>query len=386
MPKKARPLTYSRQWIESDDLRSVVRALKSDWLTQGPCVEAFEKEFAAFVGARHAVAVSSGTAALHAACAAAGIGPGDEVIVPPITFAASSNAVLYCGGTPVFCDVEAETALIDVEQIEKVATDNTKAIIPVDFAGHPCDIDRIVALAKKRGWVVIEDAAHGLGAEYKGRRVGALADLTIFSFHPVKHITTGEGGMVTTDDTGLAQKVRIFRQHGITKDPALLTRSEGPWYYEMQSLGFNYRITDFQCALGSSQLAKAMRFVNLRRKLAQTYTKLLTKVDGVQPAVEKTVARHSYHLYPVRIDFRKFGVSRKELFERLRAKNILPQVHYIPVHLQPYYQHRLKTGPGQFPKAEAFYESELSLPLHPQLSAADVRSIVTALKAALGAR
>ena len=345
------PLPYSTQTIEADDLRAVRDALRSAWITQGPAVGRFEEAFARAAGAKHAVAFSSGTAALHACAVAAGLGPGDEAVVPPLTFVATANAVLYAGATPRFCDVEADTGLLDPKALEAALTRRTKAVFPVDYAGHPCDLDAVRRIAKRRGLVVIEDAAHALGARYRGRAVGGLADLTVFSFHPVKHITTGEGGMVTTDDDGLRRRLLSFRSHGITKDPAEMSRDEGPWYYEMVELGYNYRLTDLQCALGASQLKKAEGFVRARRRRAALYDRLLLDVPEVEGPVERPWARHAYHLYPIRL--RPGGPSRRTVFERLRAGGLGVQVHYIPVHLQPYYRKRFKTGPGLCPRAEA---------------------------------
>ncbi|HEX7900452.1 MAG TPA: UDP-4-amino-4,6-dideoxy-N-acetyl-beta-L-altrosamine transaminase [Planctomycetota bacterium] len=376
------PLPYSTQSIDADDVGEVARTLRSAWITQGPAVGLFEEAFARHAGARHAVAFSSGTAALHACGFAAGLGPGDEAVVPPITFVATANAVLYAGATPRFCDVEADTALIDPKALEAAVTRRTKAVLPVDFAGHPCDLAAIRRVARKHGLVVIEDAAHALGARYRGRRVGGLADLTVFSFHPVKHITTGEGGMVTTDDDAFRRRLLLFRGHGITKDPAEMSRNEGPWYYEMRELGYNYRITDFQCALGHSQLKKADGFVKTRRRRAALYDELLRDVPGVAAAVQRPWAEHSYHLYPVRV--RPGGPSRRAVFDALRAAGLGVQVHYIPVHLQPYYQKRLRTRRGLCPRAEAFYDAEISLPLFPRMTEADVRRVVRTLKGALG--
>jgi UDP-4-amino-4,6-dideoxy-N-acetyl-beta-L-altrosamine transaminase len=375
----ARFLPYSRQRVGSDDVRAVTTVLRSDWITQGPAVEAFEEAFARACGSKHAVAMANGTAALHAACAAAGLGPGDEAVVPPITFVATANAVLYVGARPVFADVDPGTALLDPGAFEAAITPRTRAVLPVDFAGHPCRMDEISRIARKRKLVVIEDAAHSLGASWKGRRVGSMADLTIFSFHPVKHITTGEGGMVVTDDADLARRLRIFRSHGITRDPKALTRDEGPWYYEQQSLGFNYRLTDFQCALGSSQLAKAAPFIRARRAVAALYGKALPAVDGVRLPVERSGARHVYHLYPVQVP----APLRRAAFETLRARQIGVQVHYYPVHLQPYYRHHLKTRPGLCPAAEAFYAGEISLPCFPGMRPGDVHRVARELEAAL---
>ncbi|MBI3857800.1 MAG: UDP-4-amino-4,6-dideoxy-N-acetyl-beta-L-altrosamine transaminase [Planctomycetes bacterium] len=381
---RARPLPYSRQWIDPADIREVARILRSDWITQGPTVREFEERFAKYCGARHAVSFSSGTAALHGCCFAAGLGAGDEALVPPVTFVATANAVLYVGATPRFCDVESDTATMDPKAFEAAITKRTRAVIPVDYAGHPCDLPAIRRIARRRGLVVIEDAAHALGARCRGQRVGTLADLTVFSFHPVKHITTGEGGMVTTDDEALARRLRMFSSHGITKDPAELEHNEGPWYYEMQQLGYNYRITDFQCALGIAQLAKVEEFIRVRRARAAQYDRLLKELPEVSGAAVRPWARHSYQLYPIRL--RAGSRPRRAVVEELRARGIGVQVHYIPVHLQPYYRKRFGTRKGQYPRAEAFYSSEISLPLFPRMRESDVRRVVRTLKDVLRSR
>jgi UDP-4-amino-4,6-dideoxy-N-acetyl-beta-L-altrosamine transaminase len=377
-------IPYSRQCIGMDDIRAVTKVLRSDWITQGPAVSEFEVRFAKFVGARHAVAFSSGTAALHASCHVSGVGLGDEVVVPPITFVATANAVTYLGGTPRFADVDAETALLEPKAAEASLTRRTRAIIVVDYAGHPCDLEAFRALARKRGVTLIEDAAHSLGAQHRGRRVGSQADLSIFSFHPVKHITTGEGGMVTTDRPELAQRLQDFRQHGITKEPARMSRNDGPWYYEMTELGYNYRLTDFQCALGTSQLKKVESFVRARRSAAEKYADSLASVEELSLPVERPWARHAYHLYPVRVREELLRGGRRALFERLRERGLGVQVHYIPVYWHPYYQEHFGTRLGACPRAEQFYRSEISLPLFPQIRASEqartVREVVAAVR------
>ena len=258
-------IPYGRQWIEDDDVRAVVDTLKSDYLTTGPKVKEFEQSFAEYTGAKYAVAVSSGTAALHCACHCAGIEKGDEVITTPITFAASANSILYCGGTPVFADIDPETYNIDTDKIESLITKKTKAILPVDFAGQPCDLEKIKEIAKKNGLIIIEDASHALGADYKKLKIGSISDITTFSFHPVKHITSGEGGMVTTNDEETYKRLKLFRSHGITRNREEMERDDGEWYYEQIELGYNYRISDIHCALGISQLKKIEKFIQRRR-------------------------------------------------------------------------------------------------------------------------
>jgi perosamine synthetase len=378
-PVRQTLLPYGRQSIDEDDIAAVAEALRSDWLTTGPRVEQFEAAFAQFVGASHAVAVSNGTAALHAAVNALGIGPGDEVIVTPMTFAASANCVLYQGGTPVFADVEPDTLLIDPKQVEAQITPRTRAIIAVDYAGQPCDYDALRAIADEHRLALIDDACHAVGGHYRGRPVGALADLNTFSLHPVKHFTTGEGGIITTDRADLAQRMRIFRNHGITTDHRQRAQTGG-FFYEMIDLGYNYRITDFQCALGLSQLRKVPQSVARRRALAAMYDAAFAEMPYVQPLTVRSDVAHGYHLYVVQFDLARLGMSRAEVFAALRAENIGVNVHYIPVHLHPYYRERLGTGPGLCPVAEAAYERLITLPLFPQMTQADLSDVVAACR------
>ncbi len=280
-------LPYGHQSIDDADIASVVEVLKGDWITQGARVDEFERKVAEYCGARYAVAVSSGTAALHAACAVAGIAEGDEAITTPITFAATANAVVYCGGKPVFADIREDTLNIDPDEIRKRLSPRTKAILPVDFAGHPADLDEIKAIAEEKGLIIIEDACHALGAEYKGVKIGSLADMTVFSFHPVKHITTGEGGMILTDNHEFYEKLRIYRHHGIVRT----NPDKGSWYYEIDNPGHNFRITDFQCALGISQLQKLDGFIERRREIAARYNRAFTGMEEVITPVEKECQR-----------------------------------------------------------------------------------------------
>ena len=368
------PLPYGRQWIDDEDIAAVVAVLRSDWLMTGPNVEEFESAFAARTGAAEAVAVSSGTAALHLAVAALGIGPGDEVIVPSLTFAASANCVVYCGATPVFADVDPETLLLDVADAERRITPRTRAILAVDYAGQPCDYAALRALTAAHGLALIADASHSLGATDRDRSVGSLADLSCFSLHPVKHITTGEGGVVTTDDTDLARRLRVLRNHGIGTDHRQRAEN-GAWFYEMTELGFNYRLTDFQCALGVSQLRKLTGWIELRQELAAHYDEAFAAVDGIAPLARRAGASHAYHLYVVQV------ANRDEVFAGLRDRGIGANVHYVPVHLHPFYRERFGTGPGLCPVAESAYERILSLPLFPQLGAEDAAFVVAALRA-----
>src|SRR5438445_2120496 len=364
-------LPYGRQSVDEDDIRAVVDVLRSDWLTTGPKIAEFEETFATRMGAAYAVSFSSGTAALHGAAFAAGLKPGDEAITTPITFAATANCVLYQGATPVFADVCRDTLNLDPEQVEARITSKTRAIFAVDSAGHPADLQPLQEIARQKGIVVVEDACHALGAEYRGRRVGSIADMTVFSFHPVKHITTGEGGMVTTDRADLAECLRRFRNHGLSSD-GRERRTSGQWYYEMMLLGFNYRLTDIACALGITQLSKLQSNLERRREIATRYTKAFRGIPGVcVPSVSGNVIP-AWHLYPIRLDLPKLTADRKEVFQALRAENIGVNVHYIPVHYHPYYQDQFGNKGGEFPVAEAAYEQLISLPMFHAMSDEDV--------------
>lgn len=376
-PVRQKMLPYGRQWLDEEDIAAVEAVLRSDWLTTGPKVEEFEEAFATFVGADEAVAVNSGTAALHAAMFALEIGPGDEVIVTPMTFAASANCVVYQGGTPVFADVDPATLLLDPAQIEAKITTRTKAIIAVDYAGQPCDYDALLAIADRHGLALVDDACHAIGGSYKGRPVGTLASLNTFSLHPVKHITSGEGGFITTNDPGLARQMRVFRNHGIATDHH--QRSEqSSWFYEMEHLGYNYRLSDIQCALGMSQLRKLPGWVSRRQAIAEQYLTALTFLPGVAPLKVQPDVSHAYHLFVVQIDSE--ALDRAEVFAALRAENIGVNVHYVPVHLHPYYRNRLGTKPGLCPVAEAAYQRIISLPLFPRMSSQDVDDVICALE------
>jgi UDP-4-amino-4,6-dideoxy-N-acetyl-beta-L-altrosamine transaminase len=374
-------LPYGTQWLDEQDIQAVLEVLRGDWLTQGPKVREFEARVAERCGARYGVAVATGTAALHCAAFAAGIGAGDEVITSALTFVASANCILYLGGRPVFADIDPVTLTCDPGEVAQRVTQRTKALIPVDFAGHPADMDELMEVARHHGLTVIADAAHSIGATYRGRLVGTLADMTVLSFHPVKHITTGEGGMVLTDDVGFYERLMLFRTHGITNRTELLTGpSEGGWYYEMQALGFNYRITDLQCALGLSQLARLDAFVARRREIADCYTRSFVDVPEIITPQERPYVRSSYHLYVLQFDFSRLHITRAELFAALRKKKLGVQVHYIPVHLQPFYRDRFDCRRGDFPKAEAYYDRCLTIPLYPRMSDADVHRVVGAVR------
>ena len=376
-------LPYGRQSIDDEDVAAVVDALRSDWLTTGPRVGEFERGLAAVTGTREAVAVNSGTAALHAAVHALGVGPGDEVIVPALTFAASANCVLYCGGTPVFADVDPDTLLLDPASVEARRTPRTRAVVGVDYAGQPCDWPALRALADVHDLRLVADASHAIGGALDGRRVGTLADCTTFSFHPVKQLTTGEGGAVVTDDAALATRMRRFRNHGITTDHAQ-REAQGAWYYEMEELGYNYRLTDLQCALGTSQLR---RLAGWLERLARRYDAALAGMAGVRPLATRAGVTHAYHLYVVRLGDAAAPVDRDAVFAAMRAQGIGVNVHYVPVHLHPYYRRALGTGPGLCPTAEREFTRLLTLPLFPAMQPADVDRVVDALGAALaGAR
>lgn len=369
---------YGRQWISEDDIQAVVETLRGDWITQGPKVPEFEEALAGYCGAEYAVAVSSGTAALHLAAVAAGFKSGDEVITSPITFVATANSVLYTGAKPVFADIDPETMCNNPVAMEGRLTSKTRGMILVHFAGHPCDMPTIWEMAIQNDLVVIEDACHALGAEYSygGRtyRVGSCAHshMACFSFHPVKHITTGEGGAITTNDEEIYRRLLSLRAHGITRDPDRLSRNDGPWYYEMQELGFNYRITDFQCALGLAQLKKVDEFVRRRREIAGRYSRALAaEKEIILPTCAPDVDP-SWHLYIIQLR----TLDRSAVFSRLQDKKLGVQVHYIPTHLQPYYQRALGTREGDCPLAEAYYSRTLSIPLFPGQSDDDVQYVI----------
>ena len=369
-------IPYGRQQIEPDDIESVLDTLRSNWLTTGPLVQRFEASLAQAASVQHAIVVSNGTAALHAAMHALDIGSGDEVIVPPMTFAATANAVLYQGGTPVFADVEAETLLIDPKSVESRITTRTKAIIAVDYAGQPCDYDALRTLADRYNLRLVTDACHSLGCAWRDQPCGSQADLTVFSFHPVKPITTGEGGAIVTNDTALADRMRIFRNHGITSDHGQRAKI-GSWHYEMVELGFNYRLTDIQCALGLTQLTKLERFIESRRQVAARYQTAFTQDPVIRPLGVHPAARHGYHLYVVRVP------ERDRIFSHLREAGIGANVHYIPVHYHPYYRNHLGTSEGLCPVAESAYTEILSLPIFPSLTMEDQNRVIATLREAV---
>jgi len=372
-------IPYGKQFIEEDDIAAVVEVLRSDWLTTGPKVEEFERAFADFVGAKYAVAVNSGTAALHAAMFALGIGPGDEVIVPTMTFAATANCVVFQGGTPIFADVDPETLLIDPFSVADRISAKTRAIIAVDYAGQPCDYDTLEVVAGEHNLCLVADACHSLGGRYKERPVGSLAFLNAFSFHPVKHITTGEGGMIATDDPNLAERMRLFRNHGITTDHRQ-RENEGSWFYEMVELGYNYRITDFQCALGVSQLKKLPGWIVRRQEIVSRYDEAFRGLPRVKPLSVRNDVSHAYHLYVVRLDLNGTCADRGMVFHSLREAGIGVNVHYIPVHLHPFYRNRFATHAGLCPVAEKAYEQIISIPLYPLLKRTEQDYIIETMR------
>jgi UDP-4-amino-4,6-dideoxy-N-acetyl-beta-L-altrosamine transaminase len=381
------PIPYARQSISEADVAAVVEALRADWLTQGPRIEGFEKAVAAYCGARHAVAVSSGTAALHLACLALDLGPGDLLWTSANTFAASANCARYCGAEVDFVDIDPRTYNLSLPALEakldraERAGRLPKVLVPVHFGGQSCDMRAIGALASRYGFRVMEDASHAVGAEHRRAKVGACAhsDIAVFSFHPVKLMTTGEGGMLLTNHEALARRLRLLRTHGITRDAGEMQgESEGPWYYEQVALGYNYRMTDLQAALGASQLARLDQFLSRRRELARRYDEALQGLPLTTP-VEDAQGRSAWQLYAIQLDLEALGRSRRTVFERMRAAGVLVNVHYIPVHLQPYYRD-LGFRRGDFPASERFYERALSLPLFFDLADADQDRVCAVLR------
>lgn len=372
-------IPYGRQSINESDISRVVEVLRSDYLTTGPTIEKFEKAIAKYVGSKYAVVVSNGTAALHAACFAADIGPGDEVITTPLTFAASANCILYQGATPIFADINPKTYNIDPKSIEEKITKKTKAIIPVHYTGQSVDLDPILEIAKKYKLKVIGDGAHAIGTKYKNKSIGSIVDMTEFSFHPVKTITSGEGGAVTTNSKVLYDKLKLFRTHGITKDTNQLINNEGPWFYEQQDLGYNYRLTDIQCALGISQLERIEEFKSRRQEITQIYNNSFKTVDEIILQNEPNFSDTSRHLYIIQLVLEKLKIGRKEFFNKLIKHNIGVNVHYIPVYYHPYYKD-LGYKKGICPHAEKLYERIITLPLHPSLTDEDVNYVIKTVK------
>lgn len=378
-PASDKFIPYGKQWIENDDVDAVLDVLNGDYLTTGPNIEKFEKMVSDYVGAKYAVAFSNGTAALHGACFAAGLGLNDEIITSPLTFVASANCALYVGATPRFADIDKQTYNLDPGEVAKLINKNTKAIIPVHYTGQPADLDPIMSLAKGNNLIVIEDAAHAIGAKYKGNKIGSIGDMTMFSFHPVKHITTGEGGVITTNNPIYYEKLLQFRTHGITRNPEILMENHGPWYYEMQSLGYNYRITDIQAALGCSQLNKIEKYLEIRKKYAKLYDQAFGEMDQITIPFQTENVESSWHIYILQLNLERLSVDRYEIFNALVKENVGVNVHYIPVYLQPYYKD-LGYAKGLCKHAEQLYERIITIPLFPLMSEQDVNNVITAVK------
>ncbi len=383
-------IPYGRQSIDDADIRAVIDVLKSDFLTQGPAVPAFEAAVLSWCGARRAVAVNSATGALHIACLALGVGPGDVVWTSPITFVASANCALYCGASVDFVDIDPHSFNLDPVKLEeklRVAEAEgrlPKVVIPVHMGGQSCDMAAISALAARYGFKIIEDASHAIGGGYRGAPVGncAYSDITVFSFHPVKIITTAEGGMALTNDDALADRLALLRSHGITRDPGMMCApADGPWYYEQLMLGYNYRMTDMQAALGSSQMGRIGEFVSRRRQLAQRYDRTLADLPLSIPEQDKDT-QSSYHLYVVRLDLQRTNQTHREVFDALRAGGIGVNLHYMPVYLQPYYKN-LGFSAGLCPEAERYYAEAISIPLHAGLSDAEQDIVIDTLSSVL---
>ena len=370
-------IPYGKQWIIQEDINEVVKVLKTDWITQGPKIIEFEETIAKYCNVAYGVALSSGTAALQAAYVAAGLKEGDEIITTPLTFAATANMAIMCGARPVFADINEDTLTIDPKEIEKRVTKRTRAIAPVDFGGHPCEYREILTLAKKYRLTVIADAAHALGSLYNGEKVGSLADMTILSFHPVKTITTAEGGMVLTNNKRYYEILRAFRHHQIKKVP-----EKGPWYYEVQRPGYNFRITDMQCALGLSQFKRLGGFIKRRREIVSIYNKAFQE-EALITIKEKSYATSAWHLYVIQLEEEKLKTKRREIFEALQKAGIGVQVHYIPLHIQPFYKKTFGYKKGDFPKAEYYYERAITLPLFPKMTDNEVKRVIKTVKTIL---
>ena len=380
-------ISYGKQSIDQTDIDEVINVLKGNWLTQGPAVKTFEKDLQNYFGAKHVCSVSNGTAALHLAGLALGWKTGDIVLTTPLTFLATANCIVYAGATPDFVDIDPYTYTIDPNLVEEKVKSyqskglKVKAVIGVDYAGHPCDWESLKEIANKFDLQLVNDNCHALGASYLDDKHYPVqyADIVIQSYHPVKHITTGEGGAVLTNDPKIDEKVRLLRNHGMTKDPNQLENNDGPWYYEMHEIGYNYRITDFQCALGSNQLKKLDQFIKKRRVIANQYNKAFSNVNKLQIPQTHNTINHAFHLYPLQIDFEKLGFGKTDLFNKMKEFGIILQVHYIPVHLQPFYKEKYGFKNGDFPLSEKFYNQEISLPIYPGLKEDDVKNVIKAL-------
>jgi len=386
-------ISYGKQSIDQTDLDAVLEVLKGDWLTQGPAVEKFETDLKNYFGAKHACVVSNGTAALHLTGLALDWQPGDIVITSPITFLATANCIIYAGATPDFVDIDPDTYTLDPKLVEKKVKayqskgNKVKAIIGVDYAGHPCDWKALREIADRYDLQLVNDNCHALGSSYFGDKKYAVkyADVVIQSYHAVKHITTGEGGSILTNNLEIDEKVRRLRTHGMIKNQKILEKYDGPWYYEMHEIGYNYRITDFQCALGSSQLKKLDQFVDRRREIAKKYNESFTNYGNLKIPETHSSFIHAYHLYPLQINFEKLFLNKPDIFKKMKNTGINLQVHYIPVHLQPFYKKKYGFEQGEFPVSENFYRNEVSLPIYPSLSTDDVELVVKSILAIISA-
>lgn len=383
-PVRDTKLFYGHQYIDDADIKAVTDVLRSDFLTCGPQIGNLEKKLCELTGARYAVVCSNGTAALHMACQAAGIGAGDELITTPITFAASANCALYCGATPVFADINPETYNIDPACVKEKITEHTKAVVAVDYTGQAVELKALLKMCHERGITLIEDGAHSIGTLYDGRPVGSIADMTTFSFHPVKTVTGGEGGAVLTNDPELYQRLKLFQTHGITREPELLQHeSHGGWYYEQVELGMNYRMTDMQAALISSQLDKLPQFQKRRKEIVARYDQAFSQIPELFVQKEIPESDTTRHLYILRIRPEKLTIDRKQFFEAMAAENICCNVHYIPVYYHPYYE-KLGYQKGLCPHAEKLYSEIMSLPLYYSLADQDVEDVITAVQKLCG--
>ena len=379
-PVRKEKICYGKQWVSEEDAKIVAKVLTGPLITCGPKVEEAERLLEKYTGAKHAVVCSNGTAALHCACIAAGVGPGDEVITTPLTFAASANCALYCGAKPVFADINPETYNIAPASIEAHITEKTKAVVAVDFTGQAVELNEIKAICEKHGLILIEDAAHSIGTAYEGKMVGSIADMTTFSFHPVKTVTAGEGGAILTNDDELYKKLVLAHTHGITHEDELFEDAphEGPWYYEQISLGYNYRMTDFQAALLISQMGRIDEFKKRRQEIVKRYDEAFSKVPGIIVQKEIPESDTCRHLYIIRLDFDKLSCTRREFFDAMSAENVQCQVHYVPVYWFPYYRH-LGYEKGLCPNAEEVYKGIMSIPLYPRLTDEDVEDVIAAV-------
>ena len=380
-PVRENKIYYGRQWIDEDDIKAVSDVLRGDYITCGPHVVSLENKLCEYTGAKHASVVSNGTAALHCACLAAGVKEGDEVITTPLTFAASANCAIYCGARPVFADVDIKTYNIDPESIKARITDKTKAVVAVDFTGQAVKVEEIKKICHDNGLVFIEDAAHSIGTKYNGKQVGSLADMTTFSFHPVKTVTGGEGGAILTNNDEYHTKLVLAHTHGITHDESLMEEAphEGPWYYEQISMGFNYRLTDFQAALIESQLTKLDKFAARRKEIVARYNEAFKDVPGIIIQEEIPESDTCRHLYIIRLDFDVLKCTRREFFDAMSAENVQCQVHYVPVYYFPFYRH-LGYEKGLCPNAEKIYEGIMSIPLYPKMTDDDVSDVIEAVR------